>query len=67
MRNLFTILFNLIMTTGVNFINMIKSVPMWEKLLIVVLFIIPIPGTMEIYLVTKTAIIKFFKSKKQVA
>lgn len=47
-------------------INLFNSVPIWEKAVVIALFVIPIPGTLEGYLAIKsmTKIIKIKRNQK---
>lgn len=66
MMNLITLVFTFITNVVFNLINMVRVLPLWEKSLVVALFFVPIPFTMEGYFVIKAMVIKFL-NKREIA
>ena len=64
MINVILVLIGFIMNIVLHLIEMIKLAPLWEKGLIIILFFIPVPFTMEGYLILKGLFIKTKNRKK---
>lgn len=64
MMNLVSLVLTFVTTLVINLITMIKVLPWWEKALVMTLFCVPVPFTMEGYLLLKAVVVKYFNKKK---
>lgn len=64
MMNTISLVLTFVTNMVINLITMVKVLPLWEKGLVLTLFFVPVPFTMEGYFVAKALVVKFIDKKK---